>query len=263
MHRMCSLVALFAFSVPTVAICQPPTVPLKLAHAHNDYYHDRPLLDALSQGFCSVEADVFLRDNKLLVAHSANEIKPDRTLQKLYLDPLRERCRKNGGRVFPEGPVFNLLVDIKSSGPETYKRIHEVLSEYDDILSVVKENTVTEKAIRVVISGNRPESLLANQKIRYAMIDGRLSDLGSGKPTHLMPLISDRWTSHFKWRGTGEITSEERAKLVRLVRQAHAEGRAIRFWATADTVEMWRELKAANVDFINTDDLSGLNRFLN
>ena len=26
--------------------------PLETAHAHNDYYHDRPLLDALDQGFC-------------------------------------------------------------------------------------------------------------------------------------------------------------------------------------------------------------------
>ena len=33
--------------------------PLRRAHAHNDYYHKRPLLDALDQGFCSVEADVF------------------------------------------------------------------------------------------------------------------------------------------------------------------------------------------------------------
>ena len=28
--------------------------PLPRAHAHNDYEHKRPLLDALEQGFCSV-----------------------------------------------------------------------------------------------------------------------------------------------------------------------------------------------------------------
>ena len=28
------------------------------AHAHNDYEHARPLLDALDHGFCGVEADV-------------------------------------------------------------------------------------------------------------------------------------------------------------------------------------------------------------
>ena len=39
-----------------------PVTPLRQAHAHNDYEHPRPLLDALDHGFCSVEADVFLTD---------------------------------------------------------------------------------------------------------------------------------------------------------------------------------------------------------
>src|SRR5436190_1820266 len=34
------------------------------AHAHNDYLHTRPLLDALDQGFCSVEADIHLVNGK-------------------------------------------------------------------------------------------------------------------------------------------------------------------------------------------------------
>jgi len=34
------------------------SVPLIPAHAHNDYLHARPLLDALDHGFCSVEADI-------------------------------------------------------------------------------------------------------------------------------------------------------------------------------------------------------------
>ena len=67
------------------------TKPVPQAHAHNDYYHQRPLLDALSHGFCSVEADIFLVDGKLLVGHSRSELKPNNTLERLYLDPLRAR----------------------------------------------------------------------------------------------------------------------------------------------------------------------------
>src|SRR5438477_8275309 len=87
----------------------PP--PLLRAHAHNDYEHPRPLLDALDHGFCSIEADIYLVENKLLVAHDRDQAKPERTLQALYLDPLRERARKNGGRVYPNGPEMVLLVD--------------------------------------------------------------------------------------------------------------------------------------------------------
>src|SRR5438552_17864850 len=77
----------------------PP--PLTRAHAHNDYEHTRPLRDALDHGFCSIEADVWLVDGKLLVAHDRGKVKPDRTLQALYLDPMRERVRRNGGRLYP------------------------------------------------------------------------------------------------------------------------------------------------------------------
>src|SRR5437773_8402832 len=96
--------ALFAIVVNQSA-AQP--TPLIHAHAHNDYLHARPLLDALDHGFCSVEADIYLVEGQLLVAHDRDKVKPDRTLQSLYLDPLRERVRKNGGRVYPNGPEFN------------------------------------------------------------------------------------------------------------------------------------------------------------
>src|SRR5437660_4910717 len=98
------------------ALADPPApavVPLRRAHAHNDYEHARPLLDALDHGFCSVEADVHLVDGELLVAHTRFQVKKGRTLQALYLDPLRERAKKNGGRVYPGGPEFVLLVELK------------------------------------------------------------------------------------------------------------------------------------------------------
>ena len=60
-------------------------VPLPQAHAHNDYHHPRPLLDALDHGFCGVEADIFLVDGELLVGHDRTELKPERTLESLYL----------------------------------------------------------------------------------------------------------------------------------------------------------------------------------
>src|ERR1043166_3466380 len=56
--------------------------PLVRAHAHNDYEHGRPLLDALDQGFCSIEADVWLVDGKLLVAHDRDRGKSERTLER-------------------------------------------------------------------------------------------------------------------------------------------------------------------------------------
>src|SRR5436190_24348993 len=95
--------------------------PLPRAHAHNDYEHERPLVDALERGFCSVEADIWLSSNgdALLVAHTPFGLKTERTLRKLYLDPLRERVKRNGGRVFKDGPPFFLLIDVKTEARST------------------------------------------------------------------------------------------------------------------------------------------------
>jgi hypothetical protein len=256
---LCGIVAMCAHG--TRAHASSPA-PLAQAHAHNDYLHTRPLLDALSHGFTSVEADIFLVDGKLLVAHTERELNPARTLESLYLDPLRQRVRDHGGSVYAGGAPFTLLVDIKSAGEPTYAALSKVLEEYADILSEVRDGKLKPKAVGVVISGNRPRATMAAQKLRYAGLDGRMSDLNSDLPTDLLPLISDNWSLHFKWKGEGPISEAERTKLVDAVRKAHARGRRIRFWATPENSNTWRELRAAGVDMINTDDLAGLEKFL-
>ena len=236
--------------------------PLPQAHSHNDYRHDRPLEDALELGFCSVEADIYRVGDQLLVAHSYLELDPEKTLDSLYIKPLVERVRANGGKVYPEGPEFTLMIDIKASGKTVFAALHAELAKYPDVFSSVENGRLKRRAIRVIISGDRPVEAIEAEKIRYAGIDGRLSDLDSKRPAHQMPLISDRWTSHFRWRGKGPMPLDERAKLKKIVSRAHLAGRRVRFWATPDDPAVWRELKRANVDLINADDLEGLQKFL-
>src|SRR6266496_1224309 len=125
--------------------------PLARAHAHNDYEHPRPLLDALDCGFCSVEADVFLVEGQLLVAHTITAIRPARTLESLYLDPLRQRIKTNGGRVYRDGPPFTLLIDIKSDAQATYAAIKTVLKNYADILTVFRDGKTEQGAVTAII----------------------------------------------------------------------------------------------------------------
>ena len=239
-----------------------PVMPLIHAHAHNDYEHKRPLFDALDHGFCSVEADIYLEKGRLLVGHTRDDLRPERTLEKLYLDPLRERTRAQGGRVYRDGPTVYLLIDVKTEAKATYQALHQVLARYADILSVFENAKFEPKAVTAVISGERAPELLAAQTVRYAGIDGRLSDLDSKVPAHQMPWLSDRWTAHFRWQGDGPMPAEERAKLQQLAQKAHQHGRLLRFWATPELPAVWGELRSAGVDLINTDKLAELQRFL-
>lgn len=241
--------------------------PLSRAHAHNDYLHERPLVDALNHGFCSVEADVFLIDGKFLVGHDRSGLKADRRLETLYLDPLLIRVRENGGEVFAGGPAFTLLVDIKSDGEEAYDALDRVLARYEEMLTRVSHGKVERGAVSVIVSGERAWQRIAADSTRYVGVDGRLADLSSDRPSHLMPLISDRWDRISTWSGQGPMPEAERSELRRVVSEAHTQGRRLRFWATPDRPSpertvVWRELVAAGVDLIGTDDLDGLRRFL-
>ena len=242
------------------AVAQP--TPLIHAHSHNDYEHTRPLFDALDRGFCSVEADIYLVDGQLLVAHERSQVKPERTLQALYLDPLRERIKKNGGRVYPTTPGFTLLIDVKTDAEKTYAGLREVLKQYADLFTVFRADTTEPKAITAIISGNRARNLMAAETLRYAALDGRLADLEGNDSKHLIPWVSDNWESNFKWRGHGPLPDDERQKLKEIVAKAHQKGRRIRFWATPDQPAFWRELQTAGVDLIGVDDLAGLQIFL-
>ncbi|MER7107191.1 phosphatidylinositol-specific phospholipase C/glycerophosphodiester phosphodiesterase family protein [Streptomyces sp. NPDC000229] len=243
--------------------------PLRRAHAHNDYLHRRPLHDALAHGFTSVEADVFLVDGELLVAHEPAQLDPTRTLRSLYLDPLAARVEANRGSVYAghRRPV-HLLIDIKADGVAAYRELHRQLTAHRRMLSSCVNGTVRTGAVTAVVSGDRAaRAPMEAQGLRYAFYDGRLDDLGTAAPAALVPLVSSNWTHTFRWQGTGPFPDAERAALHRLVTTAHREGRRLRFWATPDAPgpardAVWAELLTARVDHINTDDLAGLARFL-
>ncbi len=256
---MFALSALLAAALPLVV---PPPTPLPAAHAHNDYEHPRPLFDALACGFCSVEADIWLVKGTLFVGHTPFGLKGDRTLQSLYLDPLRERVKKNGGKVFADGPAFHLMIDVKTDATETWTALAKVLDEYADILTVTTGGKTEAKAVTVVISGNTDREGIEKATVRFAGIDGRPKDLDANPPAHLVSWVSDAWKNHFKWDGTGDMPEAERKKLTEYVAKAHTQGRMVRFWATPNKPAVWKQLLAAGCDFINTDNLDELQAFL-
>lgn len=251
----------------SISSTTPGPKPLLNAHAHNDYAHDRPLFDALDHGFASVEADIHLVDGDLFVAHDSDEIKPDRTLRSLYLEPLNKRIAQNAGSVYPNGPQFTLFIDIKTEAVSTYKVLGKMLAEYKNIITSFSSTGRNDKAIVVYVSGNRPRALMESESLRYAGYDGRLTDLQSDAPATLIPIISDNWSSHFSYKGSGPMPADQQQKLKTIIETTHKKGRIVRFWATPDRPSperqnLWHILLENGVDLLNTDDLPALQEFL-
>ena len=263
MKQLCILGAVLLGALSGSLGADPLSViPLPRAHSHNDYEHARPLRDALDQGFCSVEADIYLVDGELLVAHDRAKVRPERTLQALYLDPLRERVRQNGGSVYRDGPPVVLLIDVKSDPEPTWAALNRVLRTYTNMLTRFAPGRIETNAVTVVISGNRARAKLAAETVRFAGLDGRPEDLDASEGRDLIPLISEDWKRLFPWRGTGSFSKAEQQRLRAFVTKAHQAGRKVRFWGTPDTRVMWELLLAYDVDFINADNLEGLREFL-
>jgi len=255
------LVGLGLLALPALCLGAEP-VPLIHVHAHNDYEHKHPLLDALDHAFCSVEADIYLVDGQLLVAHDRSKVKPERTLQALYLDPLRERVKKNGGRVYPGGPECILLIDLKNRWQTIYPVLRNTLTNYADMLTTFESGATKTNAIRVIITGYRSKEMFTGETTRYACYDGELADLESGASADLIPWISGNWRQSFSWGGTGPMPEAEKIRLQTIVSKAHAQGRQVRFWGSPDQPVFWQAIRANGVDLINTDDLDGAQKFL-
>jgi hypothetical protein len=239
----------------------PSPPPLTRAHAHNDYEHAHPLFDALDRGFCSVEADINLTNGELRVAHDLKDTQPGRTLQTLYLDPLRQRIKENGGHLYRNGPECVLLIDFKTPGEPTYAVLREVLKQYADILTVFRDGKKETNAITAILTGGYSRKILAADAVRYAAGDGKLADLTNNPPATLVPWISENWGPLFKWRAKGPMPDNERTRLKEIVAKAHEQGRAVRFWGSPDNSVFWKELLEDDVDLINTDNLSGFRTF--
>jgi hypothetical protein len=227
------------------------------AHAHNDYEHTRPLFDALQNRFNSVEADVHLKDGKVLVSHNkATSQSPQ--LMKLYFRPLDSLLKVNHGSVYAKSAMtFYLMIDLKTDGPETYRAVREILSTFPKLKC--KGATCP---VKIFLSGERPVSLMMADGYDGLSIDGRPSDLEKGYSVEWMPVISDNYSKWCSWNGKSFPKGNELRKIKELAKRVHAEGRQLRLWAIPDNILAWRELSNAGVDLINTDHLEALNRYL-
>jgi len=258
------LLLLMAMLVSTPVIYAQNSI-LPNAYAHNDYWHKRPLLDALDNGFRYVEADVYLRNNQLVVAHILPRFKKIKTLEELYLIPLMKYVAgyENAPQQSGKNPCcLTLMIDIKSGAVRTYVALALLLEKYKSILSSYQDGQLTTRNVTVVITGHRPTELISEQKSRLVFMDEDLKQAGKDSSVNIYPIASCKYSSVLKWKGKGAISSDEVQQLKIYVAEAHKNGRKVRLWASPENKRVWSELLKCNVDLINTDKLTTLRKFL-
>jgi len=137
------------------------------AHSHNDYEQKFPFYSAYNEKLGSMEADIFLRNDSLFVAHNLKDIRSDRTLSALYLDPLNAQIKKNGGKIYAEGnQEIQLLIDLKTNSEQTMPVLVKVLEKYQSVLS-------PKGPVKIVLSGNTPSPVDFQKYPDFIYFDGR------------------------------------------------------------------------------------------
>ncbi|GAB2535294.1 phosphatidylinositol-specific phospholipase C/glycerophosphodiester phosphodiesterase family protein [Spirosoma aerophilum] len=224
-------------------------------HSHNDYAKVRPFVEAYEQRADFIEADVWLRNGKLVVSHEKPEDTPQvipPTLDSLYLQPIvhlfnQYKDKPSSDRDY----TFSLVIDIKENPAEVLPKLMEKLKEN---ITCFNRSSNT-KAIQVVISGDRPKIVTY---LDYPMLqfDGRPSEVYDQETLQRVAMISDSFQSYSRWNGLGDIPDADRDKLKRVIKRAHSDNKPFRFWAIPDSPNAWKQLKKLGVDIINTDKVA-------
>lgn len=239
-----------------MAVAQPVHYTTANAHSHNDYENPIPFLTAYHAGFGSIEADVHLYNDSLFVAHDKLQPGHHRTFDSLYLQPLDYFVRKNNGYPYADRQrVLQILVDVKTDSIATLKKVMECISRYPQLAH--------NKNIRFVISGGRPPAEQFKDYPDFIWFDGNVGETYPASALSKIAMLSADFHRYSSWNGKGIIPAAEMARLQSLVEQSHGLGKPIRFWATPDVVNAWYQFMQLQVDFLNTDHITGLAAFLN
>lgn len=231
--------------------------------AHNDYWHKRPLYDALDNGYSHIEADIYLRKGKLIVAHVLPFFKKKKTLEQLYFKPLLQSVQgRNKLLAAPVAPI-TLMIDIKSDADKTYAALEQLLKKYSAILSSYDNGQITYRQVTIVITGHKPYKIIKAQNSRLAFIDEDLLKVGQDTlSTGVYQTASCKYANLITWQGEGEMPAKEKERLCSFISIAHKNEKKVRLWASPENSSVWQALLDCGVDLINTDKLVALRDFL-
>lgn len=234
---------------------QPAHYNTSNAHSHNDYEQSSPFRLAYGQQFGSIEADVFLQDDKLMVAHHRNQITEGKTLEALYLDPLNKSIEKNNGFVYSDKNLtLQLLVDLKTKAVPTLNKLIEILKRYPALTAAT--------SLKIVISGNRPPAESFKNYPAYIYFDGELNATYPEDALPKIEMLSDNFKKYSLWNGMGNLPEADRNIVVTAIKKGHDLKKKVRFWNAPDIINAWYEYMNLGVDYINTDHIDAMGNFL-
>lgn len=220
-------------------------------HAHNDYQQPLPLTNALRNNVFSIEADVYLRNGQLVVAHDAKDVAAAPSLDSLYLQPIIRLFKKHDGRISASktySPV--LMIDSKESGEAIIAALIKMISP----VRFAFDRFINPAAVQLVISGNRGAVSTWASWPSTIFFDGRPTEVYDSATLQRVAFISDNYNNY--------VSKEDSvSRIAALVKKVHGMGKLLRLWGTPDNAAAWSRLLQSGVDITNTDKVEECREF--
>lgn len=234
---------------------QPSVYTTSNAHSHNDYEKEFPFRGAWEEGFGSVEADVFLVDDRIVVAHDTSQLKRNWSFDSLYLQPLVKCIADNKGSVYRDKQrPLQLLIDLKTPADPLLDKLVRQVEQYPSLIN--------NRSLKIVITGSRPAPELYSGYPSWVYFDGELKATYTEAQLQRIEMLSDNFAAYSNWNGLGKIPAKEMASIQAAIEKAHALHKKVRFWNAPDILNSWYNFMSLGVDYINTDKIKPLGQFL-
>ncbi|KAK9856901.1 hypothetical protein MYU51_021323 [Penicillium brevicompactum] len=212
-------------------------------------------LTCLSHGCTSTEADVWLYNGTLYVGHDHSALMASRTLESLYINPILDVLeRQNPESPFVNKPTKNgvwdtdteqtlyFFIDVKTSGPETFKAVIAALEPFrkKGYLTTLKNGkTITNGPVTVIGTGGTPLDLVAPVKDRDYFFDAPLANLTDPAYADITRTVSPVASTDFQktvgkiTRDTDPILTDAQLQALRdQISTANERGIGARYWNT-------------------------------
>lgn len=231
---------------------------LSNAHAHNDYQRNKPLFSAIDNGIPSIEVDVFLHDNKIVVAHHAIALSCRPSFEESYLIPLIQRVEKNNGKVFLDSTPLILMIDLKRNKDSLTLRLYDLLLKYKNL---IRSKSTPNSPLIIMLSGHPTIQLIRSLEHEIFVVDGNLCHLEEHVDVDFIPRVSMNYRKTFSWRGMGKMNQKDSERLKTLVEQATKNRQKLRFWSMPNRRRIWYTFSKYPEVIINIDRYKKFKKF--
>ena len=243
-----------SFILYVILVCAGSTTLAQtvLIHSHNDYEQAQPLTNALRHKVYSLEADVYLVNDTLKVAHDKKNLPAAPGLLSLYIQPIVQLFDANKGRISSDknyAPV--LMIDIKENGETVIAAVVKIVSAYPSVF----DKKINPKAVQIVISGDRGDPSKWTSWPSFILFDGRINERYTKEQLKKVAFISDSYLNYAKQKDSADHLIKQ------LSEKTHQLKKILRLWAIPDNSSSWTHLKKLGVDIINTDKVEECRKF--